>query len=67
MQDQSFRGLSMPSRQTKPPRFAVCLANDLDAEADDLIRVIDESGEEYLYPARLLRQAQARRTPFPPW
>jgi len=26
---------------------------DPDAEANNLIRVIDESGEDYLYPARL--------------
>ena len=30
--------------------------NDPDAEANDLIRVIDESGEDYLYPARLFRK-----------
>jgi hypothetical protein len=27
-----------------------------DAEADDLICVIDESGEDYLYPARLFQK-----------
>jgi hypothetical protein len=27
--------------------------NDPDAQANDLIRVIDESGEDYVYPARL--------------
>ncbi|MGD1091350.1 MAG: hypothetical protein ABSB35_05070 [Bryobacteraceae bacterium] len=26
------------------------------AEANDLIRVIDEAGEDYLYPARLFRK-----------
>lgn len=26
------------------------------AEANDLIRVVDESGEDYLYPARLFRK-----------
>jgi hypothetical protein len=30
--------------------------DDPDAEADDLIRVVDESGEDYLYPARLFRK-----------
>ena len=29
---------------------------DVDAEANDLIRVIDESGEDYLYPARLFQR-----------
>ena len=29
---------------------------DSEAEANDLIRVIDESGEDYLYPARLFRR-----------
>jgi hypothetical protein len=29
---------------------------DADAAADDLIRVIDESGEDYLYPARLFQK-----------
>ena len=30
--------------------------SDPDAEADGLIRVIDESGEDYLYPSRLFRK-----------
>jgi hypothetical protein len=30
--------------------------NDPDAEANGLIRVIDESGEDYLYPSRLFRE-----------
>jgi hypothetical protein len=30
--------------------------NDSDAEAHNLIRVVDESGEDYLYPARLFRK-----------
>ena len=30
--------------------------NDRDAEANNLIRVIDESGEDYVYPARLFRK-----------
>jgi len=29
---------------------------DAEAEADDLIRVIDESGEDYIYPARLFQR-----------
>lgn len=32
--------------------------NDSDAEANDLIRVVDESGEDYLYPARLFRKLE---------
>jgi len=30
--------------------------NDSDAEANNLICVVDESGEDYLYPARLFRK-----------
>jgi hypothetical protein len=30
--------------------------NDPDAEANDLIRVVDESGEDYVYPARLFQK-----------
>ena len=29
---------------------------DRDAEANDLIRVVDESGEDYLYPSRLFKR-----------
>jgi hypothetical protein len=29
---------------------------DPQAEADDLIRVVDESGEDYLYPAQFFRK-----------
>jgi hypothetical protein len=32
------------------------VVNDPDAAANDLIRVIDESGEDYLYPARLFQK-----------
>jgi len=55
--------------QNKEPRFVVCVNNneceDLDvrklyqvlpdeaAAADGLLRVLDESGEDYLYPAEL--------------
>ena len=31
---------------------------DASAEPDDLIRVIDESGEDYLYPARLFEKVE---------
>jgi hypothetical protein len=30
--------------------------HDAEAEANQLIRVVDESGEDYLYPARLFRK-----------
>jgi hypothetical protein len=29
---------------------------DADAEANDLVRVVDESGEDYVYPARLFQR-----------
>jgi hypothetical protein len=32
------------------------VVDDPDAEANDLIRVIDESGEDYVYPARLFQR-----------
>jgi hypothetical protein len=32
------------------------ILDDPDAEANDLLRVIDESGEDYLYPARLFQR-----------
>jgi hypothetical protein len=32
------------------------VVNDPEAAIEDLIRVIDESGEDYLYPARLFRK-----------
>lgn len=32
------------------------ILEDPDAEANDLIRVIDESGEDYLYPTRLFQR-----------
>lgn len=31
------------------------VVSDSEAEANDLIRVIDESGEDYLYPTRLFQ------------
>ena len=41
---------SLESRKLYP------VLNDPDAEANGLIRVIDESGEDYLYPARLFQK-----------
>ncbi|HEY9139727.1 MAG TPA: hypothetical protein VIN93_02490 [Bryobacteraceae bacterium] len=32
------------------------VVSDSDAEANDLICVIDESGEDYLYPSRLFQK-----------
>jgi hypothetical protein len=32
------------------------ILDDPDSEANDLIRVIDESGEDYIYPARMFRR-----------
>jgi hypothetical protein len=32
------------------------VVDDADAEANDLIRVIDESGEDYVYPARIFQR-----------
>lgn len=34
------------------------VVEDADAEANDLIRVIDESGEDYLYPATLFQKRE---------
>jgi hypothetical protein len=31
---------------------------DADAQANDLVRVIDESGEDYLYPASLFQKLE---------
>jgi len=36
--------------------------HDPEAELNELIRVIDESGEDYLYPARLFRGSPCRLT-----
>ena len=54
-------------KSTRPSRFAICLKNkdcedlvvrkiyqvlpDERAERENYIRVVDESGEDYLYPA----------------
>jgi hypothetical protein len=32
------------------------VVDDADAEANDLIRVVDESGEDYVYPAGLFQR-----------
>ena len=32
--------------------------HDPDADADNLIRVVDESGEDYLYPLRMFRRLE---------
>lgn len=37
-------------------RKLYAVIDDPDAEANDLIRVVDESGEDYLYPSRLFRK-----------
>jgi hypothetical protein len=60
--------------KSKEPRFVVCVKNneceDLEvrklyqvvpdeaAAADGLLRVVDESGEDYLYPAELFLQIE---------
>lgn len=60
------------SDQNKEPRFVVCIKNheaedlevrklyqvlpDEKAAADGLLRVVDESGEDYLYPSELFLQ-----------
>ena len=43
-------GASLEVRKLYP------VLEDADAEANNLIRVIDESGEDYLYPARLFQR-----------
>jgi hypothetical protein len=37
-------------------RKLYAVVEDPDAEGNDLIRVIDESGEDYVYPARLFQR-----------
>ena len=37
-------------------RKLYAVVEDADAEGNDLIRVIDESGEDYVYPARLFQR-----------
>ena len=43
-------GASLEVRKLYP------VVDDPDAEANNLIRVIDESGEDYVYPARLFQR-----------
>jgi hypothetical protein len=44
-------GASLEVRKLYP------VVDDPDAEANDLIRVTDESGEDYVHPARLFQRA----------
>ena len=60
--------------KTNEPKFVVCVRNhdaddleirkiyqvipDEDASTDGLLRVVDESGEDYLYPADLFIQIE---------
>ena len=37
-------------------RKLYAVVDDADADANDLIRVIDESGEDYVYPAGLFQK-----------
>jgi hypothetical protein len=37
-------------------RKLYAVMDDQDAEANDLIRIIDESGEDYVYPARFFER-----------
>jgi len=39
-------------------RKLYAVLEDSGAEPDELIRVIDESGEDYLYPARLFERVE---------
>lgn len=43
-------GASLEVRKLYP------IVDDADAESNDLIRVIDESGEDYVYPAGLFQR-----------
>jgi hypothetical protein len=43
-------GASLEVRKLYP------VVDDPGAEANDLIRVVDESGEDYVYPARLFQR-----------
>jgi hypothetical protein len=43
-------GASLEVRKLYP------VVDDADAETNDLIRVVDESGEDYVYPARLFQR-----------
>jgi hypothetical protein len=37
-------------------RKLYAVVDDRDAEANNLIRVVDESGEDYVYPARMFEK-----------
>jgi hypothetical protein len=37
-------------------RKLYAVLDDSDAEANNLIRVVDESGEDYVYPARMFQR-----------
>jgi hypothetical protein len=39
-------------------RKLYAVLDDSNADADDLIRVIDESGEDYLYPTHFFQQVE---------
>lgn len=65
------------SKKPQPLRFGLCLYNknsadleigktyrllpDAMAKADDYVRVIDDSGEDYLYPAAFFRMLRLPR------
>ena len=69
-QDQAFFRLGMPAKRkgfavclqnrgygaSLEIRKLYPFVNDTDAEANNLIRIVDESGEDYLYPAGLFRK-----------
>jgi hypothetical protein len=44
-------------------RKLYAVLEDPDAEGNDLIRVIDESGEDYVYPACLFRRHSRKLVP----
>jgi hypothetical protein len=61
----------MKSRRTKKQDFALCIRNSgfgaslevgkfyivvEDADANDLIRIVDESGEDYVYPVSFFQR-----------
>lgn len=70
IENQAFCRLAMPVRNrgfavcvrnggytaSLEARKLYSFIDDLDAEANNLIRIVDESGEDYLYPARLFRK-----------
>ena len=50
-------GASLEVRKLYP------VMDDPDAEANDLIRVVDESGDDYAYPASLFRDRRPQSRP----